>query len=212
MVRGGEAGSPGGPGGRPTASGKTNPSPGRGGPGAVPPQVAKPTPAPVGGIRGAVPPQVAKPTPAPVGGVRGVVPPQVAKPTPAPIVGVRGVVPPDRYCGPTAQLAKPASMGRRPGHPSDRSPSRRQRARGTPLSTGRPGPSWVQPPAGRSRSLSLPCAAPGTQAGSCRIPRRTQPGLGRCDRSGQSARCWTAQQLTVDLGDVNPGHDDRLPW
>src|SRR5579863_10221824 len=71
MVRGGEAGSPGGPGGRPTASGKTNPSPGRGGPGAVPPQVAKPTPAPVGGVRGAVPPQVAKPTPAPVGGSGG---------------------------------------------------------------------------------------------------------------------------------------------
>src|SRR5579859_289099 len=170
MVRGGEAGTPEGPGGRPTASGKTNPSPGRGGPGvgppqvakstpapvvgirgAVPPQVAKPTPAPVGGVRGVVPPQVAKPTPAPVGGVRGVVPPQVAKPTPAPIVGVRGVVPPDRYCGPTAQLANPASMGRRPGHPSDRSPSRRQRARGTPLSTGRPGPSWVQPPAGPDR-------------------------------------------------------------
>src|SRR5579863_4729735 len=41
-----------GSGGRPAASGKTNPSPGRGGPGAVPPPVAKPTRAPVVGVRG----------------------------------------------------------------------------------------------------------------------------------------------------------------
>src|SRR5579859_3078690 len=43
---------PWGSGGRPAASGKTNPSPGRGGPGAVPPPVAKPTRAPVVGVRG----------------------------------------------------------------------------------------------------------------------------------------------------------------
>src|SRR5579863_3302784 len=64
VVRGGEAITIGGSGGRPTASGKTNPSPGRGDPGGRPPASGKTTPSPVVGVRGAVPPQVAKPTPA----------------------------------------------------------------------------------------------------------------------------------------------------
>lgn len=77
-----------------------------------------------------------------------------------------------------------ASMGRRPGHPSDRNPSRRQRARGTPLSTGRPGPSWVQPPASRGPDRCPSPAAPGTQAGHAESPPHAA-GLGRFDRSGR---------------------------
>src|SRR5579859_5413204 len=60
VVRGGEAITIGGSGGRPTASGKTNPSPGRGDPGGRPTASGKTNPSPGRGGPGGRPPGIAQ--------------------------------------------------------------------------------------------------------------------------------------------------------
>jgi hypothetical protein len=88
-------------------------------------------------------------------------------------------------------------MGRGPGHPSDRNPSRRRRAR-VPLSTGAQALPGANPPgvawsAGRSPR--------------CAWCQGRSPGPWHSGRDGplpgRLARCWTAQQDTAAAADVN---------
>lgn len=88
-----------------------------------------------------------------------------------------------------------------PGNPSDRSPSRRKRAR-SPLSTGCPGPSLVQPPAQPGPAEQPSRAAPGTRPG--QIPASWHSGAGTTDYPGRLAQCWTGKKHTVDRRDVSP--------
>src|SRR5579859_2217427 len=79
VVRGGEAITIGGSGGRPTASGKTNPSPGRGDPGGRPPASGKTNPSPGRGGPGGRPPASGKTNPSPGRGGPGGRPPGIAQ-------------------------------------------------------------------------------------------------------------------------------------
>ena len=116
--------------------------------------------------------------------------------------------------GAPAGRAPTPAEGRGPGIPSNRSSSRRQRAR-SPLSAECPGPlpGPTPRPAGAPETGPFP-AAPGTRRASS--PPSAQLG-GPADRPGRLAWCWTAQQLTADRRDVNlcpwPGrrHADQLP-
>src|SRR5579863_20152 len=79
VVRGGEAITIGGSGGRPTASGKTNPSPGRGDPVGRPPASGKTNPSPGRGGPGGRPPASGKTNPSPGRGGPGGRPPGIAQ-------------------------------------------------------------------------------------------------------------------------------------
>src|SRR5579859_5521183 len=79
VVRGGEAITIGGSGGRPTASGKTHPSPGRGDPGGRPTASGKTNPSPGRGDPGGRPTASGKTNPSPGRGGPGGRPPGIAQ-------------------------------------------------------------------------------------------------------------------------------------
>src|SRR5579863_4625066 len=104
VVRGGEAITIGGSGGRPTASGKTNPSPGRGDPGGRPTASGKTNPTPGRGVPGGRPTASGKTNPSPGRGGPGGRPTASGKTNPSPGRGGPGGRPPGIAQRATAKL------------------------------------------------------------------------------------------------------------
>jgi hypothetical protein len=90
--------------------------------------------------------------------------------------------------------------------PSDRSPSRWQRA-WSPLSTGCPGPFQAQPPVQPvNTALAHVSATPCREGGWMLAPSgMTSPEPDEPAGPASEPWCWTEQQLTADPGNVNRG-------